>query len=204
MSQWFEDFKIYLPKYLSAEGQTKLFSELSQFPNNIDGRLYTLRLLDEINIFQGDGLASLWVADLPNERIEKTRVMVLSNTCDISPDNKRLLGPRILYCPIISFPKYESLVRTQANLPPNFNPSGHCDAIRKQHNSSMFYLPKNDKLGEDAIAMLDRINNCDAQAVDFDELITKRLFTLSDYGFYLFLFKLSLHLTRIREGVSRN
>ena len=84
------------------------------------------------------------------------------------------------------------------------NPCGHCDAIRKQHNSSMFYLPKNDKLGEDAIATLDRINNCDAQAVDFDELITKRLFTLSDYGFYLFLFKLSLHLTRIREGVSRN
>ena len=204
MTQWFEDFKTYLPKYLSAEGQENLFAELSQFPNNIDGRLYTRRLLSEMNIFQGDGLASLWVADLPNERIGKARVMVLSNTCDISPDNKRLLGPRVLYCPIVSFSKYENLIRTQAKLLPKFNPPDHCEAIRKQHNSSMFFLPKNDKLGEDAIAMLDRINNCDAQAVDLQELLTNRLFTLSDYGFYLFLFKLSLHLTRIREGISRN
>ena len=145
MTEWFEDLKTYLPKYLSVEAQTNLFAELSQFPNNIDGRLYTLRLLNEMSLFQGDGLASLWVADLPNDRIDKARVMVLSNTCDISPGNRRLLGPRILYCPIISFPKYENLIRTYRALPADFNPSGHCDAIRKQHNSSMFYLPKNGK-----------------------------------------------------------
>jgi hypothetical protein len=52
MSQWFEHFKTYLPKYLSAEGQANLFAELSQFPNNIDRRLYTLRLLNEINVFK--------------------------------------------------------------------------------------------------------------------------------------------------------
>ncbi|MDA1273481.1 MAG: hypothetical protein O2960_05450 [Verrucomicrobia bacterium] len=204
MNQWFEDFKTYLPKYLSTEGQTNLFAELSQFPSNIDGRLYTLRLLKQMNIFQGDGLASMWVSDLPSERIERTRVMVLSNTCDISFENKRLLGPRILYCPIISFPKYENLIRTQTSLPAEFNLASHLDAVRKQLTSSMFYLPRNDTLGEDAIAMLDRVNNCDAQAVDLDQLILNRLFTLSDYGFYLFLFKLSLHFTRIREGICRN
>ncbi|MBI2926622.1 MAG: hypothetical protein HYY24_13080 [Verrucomicrobia bacterium] len=204
MSEWLEDFKTYLPKYLSAEAQRNLFAELSQFPNNIDCRLYTLRLLNEMNLFQGDGLANLWVADLPNPRIGQARVMVLSNTCDVAPDHRRFLGPRILYCPIISFPKYENLIRTHGSLPSDFNPTGHCDAIRRQHNSSMFYLPKNEKLGEEAIAMLDRINNCDAQAVDVHELVRDRLFTLSDYGFYLFLFKLSLHLTRIREGVARN
>ncbi len=204
MSDWFEDLKTYLPKYLSAEAQKDLFAELSQFPANIDGRLYTLRLLNEMNIFQGDGLASLWVADLPNERIGKTRVMVLSNTCDIAPENERLLGPRLLYCPLISFPKYENLIQDKGKGLTDFNPASHFEAIRKQRNSSMFFLPKNEKLGEDAIAMLDRINNCDAQAVDVRELVAHRLFTLSDYGFYLFLFKLSLHLTRIREGVSRN
>ena len=204
MSEWMEDFKTYLPKYLSVEAQEDLFAELSQFPANIDKRLYTLRLQNELNIFQGDGLAALWVADLPSERIRKTRVMVLSNTCDIAPENQRLIGPRILYCPIISFPKYEHLIRAKESQLSNFNFGSHFDAIRKQRNSSMFFLPKNDKLEEDAIAMLDRINNCDAQAVDVRELVTNRLFTLSDYGFYLFLFKVSLHLTRIREGVSRN
>ena len=68
----------------------------------------------------------------------------------------------------------------------------------------MFYLPKNSALGEEAIALLDRINNCDLQKLNLDELTGTRLFTLSDYGFYMFLFKLSIHLTRIREGVQRN
>jgi hypothetical protein len=204
MTEWFEDFKTYLPKYLSVDAQTNLFAELFQFPSNIDSRLYTLRLRDDRTLFQGDGLASLWVADLPSQKIDKARVMVLSNTCDVAAGNKQLLGPRLLYCPVISFTKYENLLSAQTRLPPEFNPEGHLDAIRKQHNSSMFYLPKNDKLGEEAIALLDRINNCDAQAVDLEELLRNRLFTLSDYGFYLFLFKLSLHLTRIREGVGRN
>ena len=204
MTEWIEDFKTYLPKYLSAEAQTNLFAQLDQFPGNIDSRLYTFQLQEEQTLFQGDGLASLWVADLPSQTIRKARVMVLSNTCDIAPENKRLLGPRLLYCPVISFTKLENLLRAQQNLPPRFNPADFFDAIRKQRNSSMFYLPKNDTLGEEAIALLDRINNCDAQAISLDELLRNRLFTLSDYGFYLFLYKLSLHLTRIREGVARN
>lgn len=204
MTEWFENFKTYLPKYLSTDAQTKLFAELNQFPKNIDNRLYTTRLRDEPTLFQGDGLASLWVADLPNQAIGKTRVMVLSNSCDIAPNNKYLLGPRLLYCPIISLAKLASLLQGQARLSAGFDLPSYLNTIRQQENSSMFYLPKNDTLGEEAIALLDRINNCDAQAVNVQELLRNRLFTLSDYGFYLFLFKLSLHLTRIREGVARN
>lgn len=204
MTEWFDEFKSYLPKYLSTAAKESLFAELSQFPDNIDSRVYTFRLRDEPTLFQGDGLASLWVADLPSPTIGKVRVMVLSNSCDIAQGNKRLFGPRLLYCPIISFAKYESLLRAQERLQSGFDRAGHLDAIRKQRNSSMFYLPKNDKLGEEGIALLDRINNCDAQAINLEELLKNRLFTLSDYGFYLFLFKLSLHLTRIREGVGRN
>lgn len=31
----------------------------------------------------------------------------------------------------------------------------------------------------------------------------KKIFTLSNYGFYMFLVKLSIHFTRVREGVDR-
>jgi len=72
MNEWVEDFKTYLPKYLSTAAQEDLFAELGQFPTNIDKRLYTTRLRDEANIFQGDGLVGLWVTDLPNERIINT------------------------------------------------------------------------------------------------------------------------------------
>lgn len=204
MSEWIEDFKNYLPKYLSADAQTRLFAELSQFPKNIDSRLYTIRLREERTIFQGDGLAGLWVADLPSARIGKARVMVLSNTCDTAPGNKQLLGPRLLYCPVVSVTKLTALLSANPNLAPGFDLDSYLGTVRHQEISSMFYLPKNELLGEEAIALLDRINNCDAQAAGLEDLVKNRLFTLSDYGFYLFLFKLSLHLTRIREGVARN
>ena len=203
MKEWFEELRIYLPKYLSGGAQTRLFEELSQFPDNIDGRLYTTRLRDELNLFQGDGLASLWVADLPNERIGKARVMVLSNTCDVAPGNRNLVGPRLLYCPIVSVSKLAALLTAVANRAAGFDLNGYLNTVRRQEISSMFYLPKNELLGEEGVALLDRINNCDAQAINLEELLRSRLFTLSDYGFYLFLFKLSLHLTRIREGVAR-
>lgn len=49
----------------------------------------------------------------------------------------------------------------------------------------------------------DRINNCDNDAMPRNDLDSRRLYSLSNYGLYLFLFKLSVHLTRIREGVDR-
>jgi hypothetical protein len=200
MSTLFNDIKIYLPKYLSEEATSSLFRELASFPNNIDSRMYTLKLKDEQTIFQGDGLSELWVSDLPGERREQTRVMVLSNTCDIAPDHKRLLGPRLLYCPIIRLSAYESLVRKAAMI----SAEDHLKALRRQEVTSMMYLPENEKLGGEAIALLDRVNNCDAQKLDLLELTRTRLFTLADYGFYLFLLKISIHFTRIREGVARS
>ena len=200
MADWFEEFRTYLPKYLSAEAQEPLFKELGQFPANIDSRLYTTRLKDERTVFQGDGLARVWVSNLPDPTVREARVMVLSNTCDTAPENERLMGPRLIYCPIISLPKWEEALRQQGQIPS----AEYLSTIRAQKVSTMFYLPKNSALGEEAIALLDRINNGDLQKLNLDELTGTRLFTLSDYGFYMFLFKLSIHLTRIREGVQRN
>ncbi len=200
MSEWFEEFRTYLPKYLSTDAKEALFGELEQFPENIDARLYTSKLKEQRTFFQGDGLARVWVSNLPDPSVRETRVMVLSNTCDVAQENERLMGSRLIYCPIISLPKYESMVRDQGKV----SPDQHIADIRRQRVSSMFYLPSNHALGEEAVALLDRINNCDLQKLDVDELSKDRLFTLSDYGFYMFLFKLSIHLTRIREGVSRS
>jgi len=200
MPTLFDDIKIYLPKYLSAEATSSLFKELANFPENIDSRMYTLRLKDEQIIYQGDGLCELWITDLPGEHRDRTRVMVLSNTCDTAPENNRLLGPRLLYCPIIRLSAYESRIRRTAAI----SADDHIRALRRQEVTSMMYLPENEKLGGEAIALLDRVNNCDAQKLDLSELLRTRLFTLGDYGFYLFLLKISIHFTRIREGVARS
>jgi hypothetical protein len=200
MAEWFEEIGTYLPKYLSADATNELFEELKQFPRNIDSRLYTSKLKDDPGLFQGDGLARIWISNLPDPRVETVRVMVISNTCDVTVENKKLLGPRLIYCPIISLPKYAQMVTASREIAAD----RHISDIRQQRIASMFYLPRIDALGEESVALLDRINNCDLQALNLGELVATRLFTLSDYGFYLFLFKLSIHLTRIRENVARN
>ena len=50
-----DDLKRYLPKYLSAENYEMLLQELRAFPDNIDDRMYTFSLEQNI-LFQGDGL----------------------------------------------------------------------------------------------------------------------------------------------------
>ena len=56
---------------------------------------------------------------------------------------------------------------------------------------------------EESIVFLDRILHVSQKYVDRETIGTRRLFSLSDYGFYLFVFKMSMHLSRIREGVNR-
>lgn len=64
-------------------------------------------------------------------------------------------------------------------------------------------LLKGGGLERDSIVFLDRVNNLPIDTLPHNEISEQRLFTLSDYGFYLFLFKLSIHFTRIRDAVSR-
>ena len=49
------DIQAYLPKYLSEENYRNLLKELDSFPNNIDQRMYTTSLPDNV-IFQGESV----------------------------------------------------------------------------------------------------------------------------------------------------
>jgi hypothetical protein len=197
----FEEIKKYLPKYLSEKSTKSLFEDLKAFPENINKRFYGNALEDEIIIFQGDGLRDLLVIDLPNTRVEPFPAIIISNTCDISPENERKVEPKILYCPILRISKYEIQLRNN-KVDENII-SQHIKEIREQRISSIFYLPKGGELPEDCIALLDSINNCKTTFVNSEEVPGKRLFSLSNYGFYVLLFKLSIHFTRIREAVER-
>lgn len=197
----FDEIKKYLPKYLSQEATEKLFQDLKDFPENIHGRLYGDVLENENDVFQGDGIIDLPVINLPDEIVRKGKVMILSNTCDISLDNKRIFFPRIMYCPILRLSKFIEMLRKREITNERINQ--FVDVIKKQEVSSIFYLPQGGNLEEDYIAILENVNNCDIKVIQKEEIKKQRLFSLSNYGFYLFLFKLSIHFTRIREAVER-
>lgn len=202
----FRDIERFLPQYLSKDAQETLFKELKDFPDNIDDRIYTGFLAHEPNIYQGDGLDSIPGVNLPRADILQLNGVVLSNTCDLDPANIRLQEPRLVYATVIKLQKYyDMLIRVLVDSQKRTRQEidRHIENVKKQQISHMFYLPRCESLGEESIALFDRINNISISQINPDELPRKRLFSLSDYGFYLFLYKLSIHFTRIREGIDR-
>lgn len=202
----FEEVKKYLPQYLSSTAQQELFKDLNQFPNNIDQRIYTTQLANQNNLFQGDGVQNLLYINFPSTDIGEVPGMILSNTCDIDPSNKRFMPLRMVYTPIFNLAKYEqSLIKSYVETERKSIQSikSHVADIRKQYISHIFYLSQGEKLENDSIVFFDRLNNCPSDSIESQSVSERRIFTLSDYGFYLFLFKLSVHFTRIRDGVSR-
>jgi len=198
----FEDISLFLPKYLSATSERELFSSIRDFPENIDSRLYSNYLKTEENIFQGDGISDLLVINLPNTDVKPAPCMVLSNTCDIDPKNMRLFPSQIVYAPIFNLDKYKLHLKSNSSKSEQ-QINDHIQSIRKQEITQIFYLPSISDQLDESIVFFDRICNCSNSYIDRAELPKQRIFTLSDYGAYLFLLKLSIHFTRIQDSVER-
>ena len=184
-----DELKKYLPKYLSEENYKTLLAELKSFPYNIDGRMYT-SMLDKNVIFQGDGLKKMPIIDLANiERgVKKVSCLILSNTCDMDLSNSRMFPASIMYAPIINLTTYISVLQKQG--------------INSNKITQIIFLPANSQM-EDSIVFLDKIYHVDNRFINRDTLEDQRLFSLSDYGFYMLIFKLSIHFSRIQEKVNR-
>jgi hypothetical protein len=199
----FNELKIYLPKFLSDESEKVLYDEIKGFiKNSLNNRYYTTKLNDEHIIYQGDGLFELPIYDHGDKTTKKSRSIVISNTCDIDIANKRPLPINISFCPLIRLSKYKNLLLNKSGKTIE-QVESHIDSIKRQEITQMFFLPKNDKLEEDSIALLDRPNNFINEQIERNNLNSSRIFTLSDFGAYLFLLKLSIHFTRIQDNVDR-
>jgi len=195
-----DKIKDFLPKYLSPEDQRDLSRCIRDFPNNINDLMYTSVLKKEQIVFQGDGIKNLPVINFPDTVIRKVNCIITSNTCDIDSSNTRLFSSRLVYTPLIELSKYIQLLESKDVLAERIE--NHIKAIKKQEVTQIFYLPANNLMSE-KIVFLDRLNNCGNELLDRTQLESFRLFTLSNYGFYLFLLKLSISFTRIAEGVNR-
>ena len=198
-----DDIKLYLPKYLSPSSEQNLFDQLKQFPANIGSRLYSENIRQENALFQGDGAEGLLVTNLPNQDVRPENAMLLSNTCDMNSENKRLFAGHVCYSPIFKLRKYKDrLLSSHAVL--NQRIEQFMVDLRSQRISQILYLPCGGELKEDSFIFFDRINSCSLDYLMDEQIAGRKLFSLSNYGLYLFLFKLSIHLTRINEGRDRD
>lgn len=202
----FDEMRKYLPQYLSSTSQNELFKDLKEFPDNIDQRLFSPKLLDHDLIYQGDGIEGLMVNNFPSTETRDLPAIVFSNTCDLNPKNSRFFSSRIVYSPIFKLDKYKHMlikefVDTGKHALVAIN--NHIEAIKKQLITQIIFLPKGSKLQDDSIVFLDRVNNYPLGEMSVEDVKRKKLFVLSNYGLYIFLIKLSIHFTRIQENVDR-
>jgi hypothetical protein len=140
------------------------------------------------------------VVNFPDTKVGQAQVMLLSNTCDVSPDNKRFFPSSLSYVPIFSLDRYLEVLRKRYE-PERVN--SHERDIRNQLITQIFFLPKSGKLFADSLVFLDRTQFASSDSVDRTRLTDRRLYTLNDFGAWLFALKLSIHFCRFRDKVDR-
>ena len=139
---------------------------------------------------------------VPSKEIKPAPTIILSNTCDIDLQNERNFPSQIVYAPIFNLDKYKHSLYNNSKKE-KVQIDAHLTSIRKQEITQIFFLPKLDGKLEESIVFLDRVNNFPNKLVDRTTIPEQRIFTLSDYGAYMFLLKLSIHFTRIKDKVER-
>jgi hypothetical protein len=197
-----DDIKVFLPKYLSEEDQKKLFDQLKEFPTNIDKRMYSTAFDGREFLLQGDGVANIkWPPQTEGGEFINIKALVMSNTCDISEGNPRVYEAYCTFAPIFKISSYEKALIEDGHL--GAKVKDHLNAIRDQKITPFFYIPKTEGLGDECFVRFDLVFSLPVPD-DLKEVLESRIFSLSNYGFYLLLFKYSIHTNRIQERVARD
>jgi len=186
----------HIPYYLTQEAKQGLIQALKDFPEKMN--YYTSLYPEEM--LQGDGLNNLQVIHFENGQRKRIKGILLSNSCDMDNNNKREFPIKLTFAPIIKLNNYSKILIEQGINQIKIN--AKICAIKEQKITNLFYLPKNDILIEEHIALLSDLQTLPLSALNIS-LPTQKLFTLSQAGFYLFLFKLSIHFCRFHENIER-
>lgn len=205
-----EFIKTYLPKYLSPQAQEDLFKEVSKsFPFSSDPYKIFSNIQSASHLYQGDCIIDVPFAVFEGSTYKTTYLdgVVASNTCDIAPENRRIDITQIQFFPIFNLEDYLKLLESKGVDKGRI--ASFLSDLKSNRITNLFYLPSYQSRQEGFI----RFDIC--TSIPADKFYSgaynfeyspkgDRVFTLSDYGFYLFLIKLSIHYCRIREGVFRN
>jgi hypothetical protein len=207
-----DNFDLILPNYLINEDKTRLRDALKQFTINNKGK--------EINysdFYKSYGHAYFMQSDLVKEIrmslwnddeavFEKvySDAIIISNTCDISFENKHNLNSKqCLFAPLIDFNEYVNDLASSGYEKDKLEQ--FIQTVKAQLVTNLFYLPMFHQKSKEYIVFLDNIfwfpvNELNSYIGNIDE---NRISSLSHFGHYLFILKLSYHLCRLPEQCDR-
>lgn len=192
-----QSIKDQIPYYLTQEAASGLLEELKNYSDKTE--FYTSRYPSEL--LQGDGWQGFTLFDFNTNSGRSVKAIVLSNSCDISTENARDVSPKITFVPLIKFSRLQKIFEDAGKNPAAVEQK--MLAIREQKNTSFFFLPAQTSLTEDYVAWLSDVHSM--PSANFIANTSKaKVFTLNMTGFYLFLFKLSIHFCRFHENLDRS
>ncbi len=210
-----ELIRTFLPKYLTPELQENLFKIVQEnFPFSTDPNLIYSKIPEIDYYYQGDCIVDIPFSSF-NEGSFKTAYLkgiIASNTCDISPDNERLDRPNVQFASVFILSEYINKLKTK-NIDQKRIDS-FIDNLKANRISNLFYLPE--KRNGQSIILEESFVRFDINVTlpipiftgdTYDKSYSPegdRLVSFSNYGFYLFLIKLSVHYCRFGEGVFRD
>lgn len=196
----------FIPNYFNSETKDRLKTGLSDFfyssdrEKNYSG-FYSFEA--PAYLMQADILHSIRTIDWDEESQDYFPcffpAIVISNTCDITDDNIRSTNiKQALLAPFIPVEEYLKDMQVQFKTE---QIRGFYNSLKRQEHSNLFYLPSNHKNNKDYIVFLDKIywHPVNSLAQVTKNLEQERFLSLSNWGFYLFLLKLSYHLCRLPE-----
>jgi len=195
-----ENLEKHLPFYLTQDAKNHLKKCIKDFnDDNIENKDYYLNTSNE-NILQGDAIDGFDVVNIPTMEKREILGLVLSNTCDISPSNKRKVPIHITFSPILKLSQYTSVLKNGGIS------SQACgdmiSSIKRQEISNIIYLPYSNQLEDELIILLDNVHSISMKHF-YAKKPTRRRFSLSQFGFYMLSFKLSIHFCRLHERTER-
>lgn len=191
-----------IPYYLTAApAQKELLAALKALIDGADKGYFIPKGYDGYTheMLQGDGWRGFQIFSFGSGNLNAVRGIVLSNSCDVSAENARVLPPKVTFAPIVKVSKI--VERFEAHGLDSEKVASRLTDIKAQRVTNMFYLPADGLLDEDHVALLDDLHSI---PVEVHRQAAEKLFTLSMAGFYLFVFKLSVHFCRLHEDVDRS
>jgi len=198
-----ETLQRQIPYYLTASDKNALLSQLDRFASGKSLNYFLNSHQDDFkdNMLQGDGWRGFELFRFESGRRQSVKGIVLSNSCDIDPENKREVPTRVVFAPLVKFSAYKELLEKSGISAERIN--AKIASVKAQKTTNIFYLPATgEDVHEDYIALFDDVHSMPISAhKDKDD--HDKLFTLSQVGFYLLVFKLSIHFCRLQEQVQR-
>ena len=197
-----ESLQRQIPYYLTSEDGQALVNDLKAISRGgtADYFLGQTRDVFKSDMLQGDGWRGFQLFMFDTGDRCSVQGLVISNSCDVDPNNRRDFPARVIFAPLVKLATYEACLRESSIKQPQIDEK--LAAIRAQKTSNLFFLPSGGPLTDDHVVRLDDAHSMPV-AAHSDATDREKLFTLSNTGFYMLVFKLSIHFCRLQEKVNR-